>query len=214
MSDIGVLLDVGKSLSSVTGEFVSVDFDVTLSELHEWSVDATDSPVEIGSPITDHIQEMPDRLTLSGMISNSALSASVLSQFTSSSEGGVDSSFFITRVQTSFDFLRALIKEKKLVTVYTRYKIYGNMALLSANIPRETGLGEAINFTLQFKHLRLVETQTVDVPIGISKKMDKKAGGANGTVAKKTQPQAKAGAQQPKEPPKSKSVLAGILGTS
>lgn len=206
---IGILIDVGKSLTSFDNGLISIDLDVTMDEAHEWTNDVTTSPVEIGSPITDHIQELPDRLNITGMISDAAISESILSQLQTASSGGVDSSSYITRVQTTFDLLRAMIKWKKLVTVYTRYKIYPDMALSSVNIPRSAGIGEAINFTAQFVHVRLVESQTVDVPPGISKKLDKKTGAS---TQKKTQVQKKGGAVQASPVEKPKGVLAGILG--
>lgn len=209
---IGLLIDVGKSLTSFDNGLISIDLDVTMDEAHEWTNDVTTSPVEIGSPISDHIQEMPDRLTITGMISDAAISESILSQLQTASSGGIDSSSYITRVQTTFDLLRAMIKWKRLVTVYTRYKIYPDMALSSINIPRSAGIGEAINFTAQFVNVRLVESQTVDVPPGISKKADAKAGGAGGATAKKTQVQKKGGAVQASPVEKPKGVLAGILG--
>lgn len=206
---IGILIDVGKSLTSFDNGLISIDLDVTMDEAHEWTNDVTTSPVEIGSPISDHIQELPDRLNITGMISDAAISESILSQLQTASSGGVDSSSYITRVQTTFDLLRAMIKWKKLVTVYTRYKIYPDMALSSVNIPRSAGIGEAINFTAQFVHVRLVESQTVDVPPGISKKSDAKSGAG---TQKKTQVQKKGGAVQATPVEKPKGVLAGILG--
>lgn len=190
---IGLLIDVGKSLTLIESDLISVDLDVTLDEAHEWLNDVVTNPVEIGSPIADHIQQMPDKLTITGFISDSPITDSIASQLSS-----IGDSEFGTRVQTAFDLLRTLIASKKLVTVYTRYRIYTDMALASINIPRSAGLGEAIQFTAQFTHVRMVETKTVDVPAGVSRKNEAKAGGKDGSVARKTQPKAKAGQTAPK----------------
>lgn len=185
---IGLLIDVGKSLTLIESDLISVDLDVTLDEAHEWLSDVVTNPVEIGSPITDHIQQQPDKLTITGFISDSPITDSIASQLST-----IGDSEFGTRVQTAFDLLRTLIASKKLVTVYTRYRIYTDMALASINIPRSAGLGEAIQFTAQFTHVRMVETKTVDVPAGVSRKNEAKAGGKDGSVARKTQPKAKGG---------------------
>jgi hypothetical protein len=55
-----------------------------------------------------------------------------------------------------------------------------------------------------------VATQTVDVPDGISAAKDKKAGGANGSTAKKSEPKKDAGKKQPAEVKKPSSVLSRL----
>lgn len=187
---IGLLIDVGKSLTLIESDLISIDLDVTLDEAHEWLNDIVTNPVEVGSPIADHIQQQPDKLTITGFISDSPITDSIASQLSS-----VGDAEFGTRVQTAFDLLRALMASKKLVTVYTRYRIYTDMALASINIPRSAGLGEAIQFTAQFTHVRMVETKTVDVPAGVSRKSDAKADGA---TQRKTDQKAKGGQTAPK----------------
>ena len=187
---IGLLIDVGKSLTLIESDVISIDLDVTLDEAHEWLNDVVTNPVEIGSPIADHIQQQPDKLTITGMISDSPITDSIVSQLNS-----IGDSEFGTRAQTAFDLLRALMASKKLVTVYTRYRIYTDMALASINIPRSAGLGEAIQFTAQFTHVRMVETKTVDVPAGVSRNKDAKADGA---TKRKTDQKANGGKADPK----------------
>lgn len=185
----GILIDVGQSNTSFEGTVASIDLDVTIDENHEWVNDITSSPVESGAPITDHIQPLNDRLSITGMVSNASISDSVLQAL------DVDTD----RVQTAYDALRMLKEERTLVTVYTRYEIYTDMAVSRVNIPRNNQVGEAIQFTVEFQKVRIVDTQTVDVPDGISRKLDKKEGGATGAVAKKAQPQKKGGAVANKE---------------
>ena len=182
---VGILVDVGQSLTKFTSELVSIDLDVTNDEIHEWTNEVTTNPVEIGAPISDHIQELPDKIRISGMISDSAISDNVIRQFSN-----IDDSQFLTRSQTTFDLLRNLIKDKKLVTVYTRYKTYTDMALVSINLPRNNTTGDAINFTAEFMHVRIVSTQSVDIPKGISKK---KAAKIDKSTQRKTEPTAKGG---------------------
>lgn len=185
---VGLLIDIGKSLTLIQSALISVDLDVMIDESHEWLNDVVTSPVEVDSPISDHIQPQPDKLTITGMISDSPISDSVISQLST-----IGDSSFGTRTQTTFDLLRELMAARQLVTVYTRYRIYNDMALASINIPRSAGMGEAIQFTAQFTHVRLVEVQTVNVPAGISRKKDGKVGGRNSSVAHKTEEQVNGG---------------------
>jgi hypothetical protein len=196
---IGILIDIGQSITSVYSDVISFDFDVTQDEAHEWTNDVTQFPVEIGSPITDHIQPLPDKVTLSGMITNSAIGENALAEI----NGGDD------RVQNAFELLLKLKEDRILLTVYTKHKIYTDMALKSVNLPRDASIGDSIKFKMEFVNVRLVDTQTVDVPDGISRKLDKKTGD---DVKKKTEPPKAAGKVEPKPVEKSKGILKGILG--
>jgi len=168
---VGILVDIGTSLTKFASATFSIDLDVTMDEVHEWQNDVTTNPVETGSPITDHIQSMPDKITITGMISDSGISDAVIKEFSN-----VDSSEFLTRVQTAFDLLYKLKDERKLVTVYTKYKVYTDMAVSSLSIPRNSTIGDSINFTAEFMKVRLVNTQTVDMPKAISAKKTAKTG--------------------------------------
>lgn len=198
---IGILIDIGQSITSVYSDVISVDFDVTQEEMHEWSNDVTQFPVEIGSQITDHIQPLPDKLTLSGVITNSAISETALQEL----EGGDD------RVQTAFELLLKLKEDRTLLTVYTKHKIYTDMALKSVNLPRDAGIGDSIKFKMEFVNVRLVDTQTVDVPDGISKKLDKKEGGKDSATSKKTEPPKNGGKVEPKPVEKPTSFAKGFF---
>lgn len=175
----GILVDIGKSNTAFESDLVSIDLDVTQDEVHEWSNDVTQFPVETGSPISDHIHPLPDRVTISGIISNSALGETALTELNNGDD----------RVQTAFDALLKLKEDRILVTVYTRLKIYDDMAIKSCNIPRDSSVGDSVKFKIEFVHVRIVDTQTVDVPQGISKKLDKKQGGKSGATGKATAPQ-------------------------
>ena len=200
---IGILFDIGKAYGSVgytddeSGLITSLDLDVMQDEIHEWQNDVTAFPVEIGSPITDHIQAQPDKISITGIISNSSIGVDALQK----QECGED------RCQTAFDLLRKFHEDGILLTVYTRYKVYIDMALKSCNIPRDAAIGDSVKFKMEFVHVRMVNTQTVDVPDGISKKLDKKEGGKSGPVAKKTEPQKAAGKTEAKPVEKPTSAL-------
>ena len=194
----GILVDIGQSYNSIESDLVSLDLDVTQDEIHEWNNEVTQYPVEIGSPISDHIQLNPDNLTISGLITNSAIGESALSELA----GGDD------RIQTAFDVLLELRNNRQLVTVYTKHKIYTDMAIKSINLPRDASIGDSLKFKIEFINIRLVETQTVEVPVGISKKLDKKSGD---DVKKKTEPPTNAGKIEPKPVEKPSSFAKGFF---
>lgn len=179
---LGILLDIGASYDKVQSDILfgdfrfSLDLDVTEDEVHEWSNEVTTFPVEVGSKISDHIQPMPDKLTITGVVTNSAFSEAAMKDYQSKKD----------RCQSSFDTVRNLMDGGRLLTVYTKHKIYTGMALKSTNIPRNAAIGDSIRFKMEFIHFNIVNTKTIDVPPGISKKLDKKNGDG---VKKKTEPQ-------------------------
>ena len=164
----------------------SLDFDATLDELHEWKNEVTQNPVETGSPISDHVIEKPDKLRLQGVITNSPLRGEFAGQYF----GGDTES---PRIQTAFEAIRELVKSRDVVVVYTKHAIYTDMVIESVSIPRNAQIGEEIQFTMELVNIRLVATQMVDLPPGISAKKTAKLGGSSGAIAKKTEPQKSTG---------------------
>jgi hypothetical protein len=197
---VGVLFRDGKATASFESDLVSIDFDANLSEGHSWSNDITSNPVERGVEITDHIRELPDQLTLVGFVTNTP--------FLEGSNGNIIADDDEDRVQAVIDLLRQIRAEKSTVLVFTKYLLYEDMAIRSVDFTRDASNTNAIIFTVQFQKVVFAETQTVDVPAGISKKLDKKTGA---DVQKKTEPQKAGGAKQGKEPEQSSSVLSSIL---
>lgn len=158
----------------------SLDFDATLDELHEWKNEVTQNPVETGSPITDHVIEKPDKLRLQGVITNSPLRGEFAGQYF----GGETES---PRIQTAFEAIRELHKKRDVVVVYTKHAIYTDMVIESVSIPRNAQIGEEIQFTMELVNIRLVATQMVDLPPGISAKK------TASTVGKKAEAQKSSG---------------------
>ena len=198
---IGLYFGGGVYRASFGNLLGNLELDASLDEAHEWTAEATSNPVENAAPVTDHIIEQPDKLRLRGVVSDSPM---VLSSTVSDILGV----FAGSRAQDAFDLLRAIIKKREPVTVYTKHRIYPDMLLTSVNIPRVPADGEAIEFTAEFIHLRKVATQVVDVPPGISPK--KTAKGSTAT-ARKSEPQKDAGRKQAQTVDRPSSTLSRIL---
>lgn len=182
----------------------NIELDANLEEGHEWSAEVTTNPVEFGSPVADHIIEQPDRIKIRGFVTDSPLnaSASILGLFNLTPVEN--------KTQPVFDLLNALIKSKEVITVYTKYQIYTDMVLTSVTIPRAPNVGEAIEFTAEFIHIRKVSTQMVDVPPGINQKKEAKS---NKALGRKTDPSKNAGKKQPETVTKPSSTLSRIFGS-
>lgn len=169
-------------------QYGNIELDAALDENHEWSAEATSNPVEVGAPVTDHVIDQSDKLKIRGFVTDTPLT---LSQSVS---GLVNSGNVGNRTQAVFDLLHQLIKLKEPMTVYTKHRIYDDMVMTNVTIPRSAGVGEAIEFSAEFVHVRKVATQMVDVPPGINPKDSAKA---NESLSRKTQPQKDGGKKQP-----------------
>ncbi len=197
----------GSSFRSMFGnEFGNVELDANLDESHEWSATATENPVETGAPVSDHVIEQADKLRIRGFVSDTPL---VISPELQGQIGAMDAG---SRTQPVFDLLYKLIKAREVMTVYTKHAVYADMVLTSVNIPRTSQVGEAIEFTAEFVNIRKVQTQTVDVPKGISGKRDAKAGGKSGATAKKAEPKKDTGKKPAAEVKAPTSILSSLLG--
>ena len=171
----------GQKFQSMFGnQYGNIELDAMLDESHEWSADVTSNPVEDGAPVTDHVIEQADKLSIRGVVTDAPLNAS------SSILGFLGGGSADNKTQTVFDLLDTLIKKREVLTVYTKHKTYSDMVLTNVTIPRSASVGEAIEFRAEFIHIRKVATQTVDVPDGVSAKPEAKAGGAGGAVSKKS----------------------------
>lgn len=197
---VGILFRDGKATASFESDLVSIEFDANLSEGHSWSNDITSNPVERGVDVTDHIREIPDQVTLVGFLTNTP--------FLDNEDGNTITNDDEDRVQAVIDRLRQIRAERSTVLIFTKYVLYEDMGIKSVDFTRDASNTNSVIFTVQFQNIKFAETQTVDVPSGISKKLDKKADAA---TQKKTEPQKAGGAKQPKEPEQSSSVLSSIL---
>jgi hypothetical protein len=186
---VGILFKDGKATASFESELVTVEFDANLSEGHSWTAEITSNPVEVGADITDHIRNLPDQVTLVGFVTNTPFLQAAETGNNQTIDGGGED-----RVDAVIGKLSDLKEKRSTLQVFTKYLVYTDMAIKSIDFTRDASNTNAIIFTIQFQKIAFANTQTVDVPAGISKKLDKKATPA---VEKKTEPQKAGGAKSP-----------------
>ncbi|MFA1238729.1 phage baseplate protein [Serratia odorifera] len=150
----------------------NLEFDTVDQITHEWNREATRNPVENGSPIGDHIIRQPKGITITGMISNAPI-AGILTQVSNAIASGFDAE---DRVAAAFKILDQLYNSDELVTIYTKYHAYEDMLITNIQIPERPENGDAIVFTVEAAHVRIVETATTELPPGVG---IKKAGSGN-----------------------------------
>lgn len=169
----------------------SLELDVTISESHQGEVEITEHPIEDGANISDHARNKQDTLTLTGLVSNTPISADQKKRTVEFSGYTFETTALKDQLQgvagyaeNAETILRSLKNSRKIITVYTHIRTYQNMIMSSLVIPRDGQTGDALQFTATFKQITIVKNKT-------TKKV----------VAKepKAQPKAKAGKQTPKD---------------
>jgi len=153
--------------------------DATLSENHTRTAQVTNNPVEKGADVTDHIQVSPIELTINVIVSESPLDvgSSVKGVGVATAGAIAGSAAQIAagavlgllnagnnRVVDAYDLFTRMIESRIPFTVVTGLKEYESMVITSLSIDRDNTTGRALNFTMNLKQIRLVESAVVVIP--------------------------------------------------
>lgn len=136
-----------------------IELDASVDEQHTFNNRVTQFPVESGATISDHIFVEPDRLSITGFITNTPIKAveSNLSRTV-----GTDAP---SRVDSVFKELLRLRNEKVLLTVVTALNVYSDMAIVSLTVPRNAAIGvDTLRFTADLLKVTRVESEIVMAP--------------------------------------------------
>lgn len=163
------------------GGEASIAFDATVRDSHIASATITEHPVEDGVAISDHIRPDLDRVTLQVVVSNTPISSptdhadGVTGRQTSVELTGVDGETAaralvlafdgtLTRVRSVYEELLRLMSSGTLVNVITSLREYEGMAIANVSPVREAASGNALVAGVEFKQVRIVESEIVAAP--------------------------------------------------
>lgn len=133
--------------------------DLYPTEDHTSSISKTNLPLEDGSNITDHAVINPDKITLTGVVSNVSKVIGGVPIFF----GGV-SIVNNTKSRDAWTNLVALKEARQPLTVVTSLKIYNNMLLMDLKSTVNVKTGTNLYFTADFEQIRFVGTATTQLP--------------------------------------------------
>jgi hypothetical protein len=140
------------------GGFVLIDgypIDLTLSESHKFDSEVTEFPVEQGADITDNIRPKPLEVTMEGIISDTPLDPTLISQ----RGGGPFTPTTFSQQLITNDAYRRLLKirnARQPVNIMTSLAYFKSMALKSLTIPRTAGQPHVLRFTATFVQIQIV----------------------------------------------------------
>lgn len=124
---------------------VLIGLDASLEETHTFKSKVTQFPVETGASISDYIFNEPITLSIQGFVSNHPL------------DGGEQPG----RSALVFNDLLSIRNSRAPITIITGLKQYDNMALTSLSVPKNSKIGEALQFTADFVEINRVNSLTV-----------------------------------------------------
>ena len=175
---------LGKGSGTTLGGFT---VEVTISETHTKEAEATDNPLEEGFIASDHIDIKPNKLSISGAVSNTPINGgSMLAGLATSSAaivgkqigGGLGSVIGATgagavvgllfgstnRVQDAYNQLKNLRDARVPFTAITGYEKYDNMVLENLTVTRDAKTGQVLDFNATMKQIIIIRSKTVVVP--------------------------------------------------
>lgn len=163
MAQVNVIARPGKVQTSD----IVITMHAVARETHEFANTVTDHPVEEGYNITDHSRPEPERVTMECIISNTPVSRSQQAQAvragqytlnTTSEEAGAigDTNGYALG---QWRELKKLRDAGAIVKVVTTIEDYTSMAITNISVPREAKNYDAIQFTIQFKKIRIVKNK-------------------------------------------------------
>ena len=127
-----------------------IAFDMILDEEHSKAAKVTEYAVEDGSPISDHIELQPRELRFTALVSNFSITAQAVSPG-------------YNRAAETWTALKLLMDDKRLVTITTVLERYPNMAITSVSAPRDGKAGDAVEFTVTAREVRVVKLRATTI---------------------------------------------------
>ncbi len=141
--------------------------DVFVVEDHTQEAEATDLPVEEGSPITDHVRLRPGMLAVDCIVSDSPIGALA-------DERGLSDGAYILPSEEARSHMERLIEAREIVAVETSIRTYDDLVLLGIGENVTVGTGKAMRFRATFKRVRIVKNERSHVPVAAPRNAKKK----------------------------------------
>ena len=132
--------EIGETYEVTVGYY----FDAFTKENHVGSVRVTEHPVQGGSNISDHAYNLPDKLTIEVLVSDS-VQPIVSGQFASGK----------TKSISAYEVLRKLKEKRVLVSVRTRLHYYTNMIIEGMNVSDDYKSANSLKCTVSLRQVMM-----------------------------------------------------------
>jgi len=148
------------------GTFV---IDAFVAEHYQFSNAVTEIPVEEGAVISDQMVEEQDVISIEAFIGNAAFE---VVEMNGNSITNLEAPDRMARVRQAYIELKKMTKAKRLYDIVLGLETYSSMAITSFEIDRKAETGANLPFTMEFKKLKIVRSDTTEINVS------RRAGGA------------------------------------
>lgn len=152
---------LSKILSENLGGLAGIVVDASVNEEHVSEAEVTRNPVEDGTTLVDHVQLMPKRLTIDGVISDAPLGYAVVGNIQNVVGRARDLFGGNARSIDAYNDLLNLQASRTPFTVITSLKRYDNMIMTSLSVPRSSATGRSIHFKATMEEIRIVKSREI-----------------------------------------------------
>jgi hypothetical protein len=147
--------------------------DVVLVESYSFSNTVTDIPVEEGDTIADHVVENPDVIKIEAFIGSTSFESygsyeSIKKALVPDGVTIEDTAAHVredrkNHIIAAYHELLRLKQEKQPVNVVLGLDSFPDMIITSFNIDRDVKTGADLSFTMKFKRIKIVKSETVAI---------------------------------------------------
>ena len=154
----------------IPGKIDVLDLDATIEETEEYINNVTEFPVETGFAISDHVVHQPEKVVIQGFITNSPIPNSLVPDQSSLAGQGNRVLFALEKLieLSGFDgsgvngsSVSSTSPTAQLIDVQMGLRSYSGMIIERLTVPRDRNTGEALNFTIELRKLRIASTKMV-----------------------------------------------------
>jgi hypothetical protein len=155
------------------------EIDVILSERYGFSNSVTDIPVEDGSNVNDHVVSESATLSIEAFIGS--VEYKVWEGDIPENAEDLPADDPKARIKQAYLELKKLMDDKQPITVVLGLDTFENMIITSFDIDRDVQTGADLPFSMSFKQVRIIKSETTDVNSSTGGG-DQTAGTVNGGV--------------------------------
>ncbi|NIY14221.1 MAG: hypothetical protein GWM98_04710 [Nitrospinaceae bacterium] len=170
-----------------------LQLDASIEERHSIEVDITDSPIEDGSIVSDHIRRRPKVIEINGIVTNTPIT--FFASLTAPSPLTSDFLPSDDRVEAAYSEIERLADVGEIVDVITTLKKYSNMVVQSANFTRNVQNGNILSCSIVCREM-IIANQLVDTGLPIPEEIGNAVSSNLGTTSPSAASPAQAGGGQ------------------
>jgi len=158
---VTMLANLGNAYGVDGGKVTGVlEFDLLLSESHNFQSTVTQHPIENGREVTDHIKNHLRTGSLTGLVSAYSIK---LRTFTSLGDRIKSPFSFMDAEQNAYDTLEKIWQARTPITIVTLMRVYKDVAITDMKTAKSAEDGRSITFSISFKELKKVSLKRLEV---------------------------------------------------